>query len=73
MTRPDQVIVDRFDLANASFWLDQMAGWLAQPGHGDRLAADLWPGVVEVGPPLRVIVGRAAAALRSALNSPEVR
>lgn len=67
----DQVVVDRFDVANASFWLDQVAYWL-DTDHASRLAADLWPGVVDTGPPLRVIVGRAAAALRAALDADQV-
>ena len=69
MIRPDQIMVDRFDVANASFWLDQIAAWLAEDGHADRVAADLWPGTLHTGPPLQVIVGRAAAALRGALHS----
>jgi hypothetical protein len=40
VSRPDQVRVDRFDLVNASFWLDQVAEWLSGP-HADRFAADL--------------------------------
>jgi hypothetical protein len=66
--RPDQIAVDRFDVANASFWLDQVAGWLADPDHADRFASDLWPGFTDTGPPLTVIVGRTAAALRTTLR-----
>jgi len=70
VNRDHQISVDEFDVANASFWLDQMAGWLADPDpdHGARLAADLWPGFVDTGPPLTIIVGRAAAALRATLR-----
>jgi len=63
----DQILVGRFDLANASFWLDQVASWL-ETDHADQLTADLWPGVADTGPPLTVIVSRAAAALREALS-----
>jgi hypothetical protein len=68
VSRPDQVRVDRFDVANASFWLDQFAGWLSEADHADRFAADLLPGFVQTGTPVRVIVGR-AAALRTASDS----
>jgi len=68
VSRPDQVVVDRFDVANASFWLDQVAAWLVEDSHADQLAADLWPGLLDTGPPLRLILDQAAAALREALN-----
>lgn len=67
MTRA-QVLIDRFELANASFWLDQVAAWLADAEHADQLAEDLWPGYRDTGPPVSVIVGQAAAALRGALR-----
>ena len=67
--RRDQISIDRFEVANASFWLDQVAVWLAEPGHADQLAADLWPAMADTGPPLTVILGRAATALREALSS----
>ena len=51
--RRDQISIDRFEVANASFWLDQVAVWLAEPGHADQLAADLWPAMADTGPPLR--------------------
>lgn len=66
--RPDTLVVDRFDVANASFWLDQVAAWLDDPDHAHRLAEDLWGNAENTGPPLTVIVGRAAAALRATLN-----
>ena len=68
MTRPDTVVVDRFDVANASFWLDQVACWLNDPTHADQLAVDLWDDTVDAGVPLTVIIGRVAAALRATLN-----
>jgi hypothetical protein len=86
MTRPpeaiDQIVVDRFDVANASFWLDQIAAWLAEADHAERFAADQWPGFDcshngnphaslsnnLSGTPLQVIIGRAAANLRTALR-----
>lgn len=66
--RRDQINIDRFEVANASFWLDQVAVWLAEPDHADRLAADLWPGLADTGPPLTVILSRAATALRETLR-----
>ncbi len=71
MTRtmtPDMIMVDRFAVANAAFWLDQVAGWLDNPDHAHQLAEDLWVNAVGAGPPLTVIVGRAAATLRNTLN-----
>ena len=65
----DPVVIDRFDLANAAFWLAQVARWLADPDHAHRFAHDLWAGAGEAGPPLTVIVGRAAAALRTTLDN----
>ena len=65
--RVDQITVDRFDVANAAFWLAQVACWLDDPDHADRFAGDLWAGQ-DAGPPLTVIVGRAAAALRATLG-----
>ena len=44
----DQVVVDRYDVANASFWLDQVTSWL-DTDHASLIAADLWPGVVDMG------------------------
>jgi hypothetical protein len=61
-------VVDRFDVANAAFWLGQVAGWLDHPDHAHQLAGDLWANAVDTGPPLTVIVGQAAAALRNTLN-----
>jgi hypothetical protein len=65
VSRPDKVRVDRFDIANASFWLDQLAGSLSEADNGDRFAADLRPGIVQTATPVRVIVGRAAAGARA--------
>lgn len=69
MTRRDTVRVDRFDLANAAFWLDMVAAWLDDPAHAHQLAADLWDDTVDTGTSLTVIVGRSAAALRATLNA----
>lgn len=66
--RPDTIVVDRFDVANAAFWLDQVAVWLDDPDHADQLAEDLWANAVDTGVALTVIVARAAAALRTSLN-----
>ena len=66
----DQINVDRFDVANAAFWLAQVASWLADPDHAHWFAEDLWAGAgQDAGPPLTVIVGRAAAALRATLDA----
>ena len=67
--RPDTVMVDRFDVANASFWLDMVTRWLADPAHAHQLAVDLWDDTVDADVPLTVIIGRAAAALRATLNA----
>jgi hypothetical protein len=78
----DQIVLDRFDVANASFWLDQIAVWLAEADHAERFAADQWPGFDcshnsshngnlsnnLSGTPLPVIIDRAAANLRAALR-----
>ncbi len=69
LTGPDTIMVDRFAVANAAFWLDQVAGWLDHPDHAHQLAEDLWPHVNDAGPPLTVIVSRAAAALRVMVNT----
>lgn len=66
--RPDTVVVDRFDIANASFWLDTIAHWLDDPAHADQLATDLWADTVDSGVALTLIIGQAAAALRTTLN-----
>ena len=42
MTGPETLTVDRFAVANAAFWLDQVAAWLADPDHADQFAGDLW-------------------------------
>lgn len=39
--RPDTVVVDRFAIANAAFWLDMVACWVDDPAHADQLAAAL--------------------------------
>ncbi|WP_375432407.1 hypothetical protein [uncultured Friedmanniella sp.] len=67
--RPDTLQVDRFDVANASFWLDMVACWLDDPAHASQLAADLWDNTVDAGEPLTVIVRRSAGALRAALTA----
>jgi hypothetical protein len=69
VSRPDQVSVDRFDVAIASFWLDEFAGWLREAGHADCFAADLWPGFVTAATQ-KMIVGRAAAAPTPRLGQP---
>jgi hypothetical protein len=66
--RPDTLMVDRYDVANASFWLDMVAGWLTDPAHAHQLAADLWDDTIDTDAALTVIIGRAAAALRATLN-----
>jgi hypothetical protein len=66
--RPDTVVVDRFDVANAAFWLDMVACWVTDPAHAHQLADDLWGDTVDTGVPLTVIIARAAAALRATLN-----
>jgi hypothetical protein len=69
VTRPDTVVVERFDIANASFWLDMVACWLGDPAHARQLAVDLWDDTLDADVPLTVIIGRAAAALRVTLNA----
>lgn len=72
MSRPDQIRIDRFPVANAEFWLSMTARWLAEPGNADRFATDLWgrPDTVS-GSPVQVIVTEAAARLRSVLSNPD--
>jgi hypothetical protein len=68
----DRIVVDRFDVANAAFWLDMVALWLEVPDHAHQLACDLWAHpepIVDTGRPLTVIIGRAAAALRASLDA----
>lgn len=69
MNRPEQILVDRFPVANAEFWLSMMAHWLAEPGHAERFAADLWPGFDFGGPPARVIVAETVTRLRDSLRA----
>jgi hypothetical protein len=69
VNRPDQIMIDRFPVANAEFWLTMTARWLAQPGHADQFAADLWPGFSFGGPPVQVIVAETATRLRASLNT----
>ena len=68
MNRPDQITLDRFAVANAEFWLSMTARWLAEPGHADRFATDLWPGFDFGGPPVQVILTEAATRLRASLD-----
>jgi hypothetical protein len=68
VSRPEQILIDRFPVANAEFWLTMTARWLAEPGHADRFAADMWPGFDFGGPPVEVIVAEAATRLRTSLN-----
>ena len=68
MTRPDQIWIDRFPVANAEFWLSMMARWLAEPGHADQFAADLWPGFDFAGPPVQVIVAETVDRLQASLH-----
>jgi hypothetical protein len=69
VNRPDQIMIDRFPVANAEFWLTMTARWLAEPSHADQFAADLWPGFSFAGPPVQVIVAEAAIRLRAWLNN----
>jgi hypothetical protein len=62
-------MIDRFPVVNAEFWLSMTARWLAQPGHADQFAADLWPGFSFAGPPVQVIVAEAATRLRTSLTA----
>jgi hypothetical protein len=68
MNRPDQTQIDRFPVANAEFWLTMMARWLAEPGHADQFADDLWPGFCFAGPPVQVIVAETVDRLRASLR-----
>jgi hypothetical protein len=69
VTRPKQILIDRFPVANAEFWLSMMARWLAEPGHAERFAADLWPGFDFGGPPVEVIVTDTVTRLRDSLST----
>ena len=69
MSRAEQILIDRFPVANAEFWLTMTARWLAEPGHADQFAADLWPGFSFGGPPVQVIVAETAARLRTSLDA----
>ena len=71
MIRPEQIIIDRFPVANAQFWLSMTARWLAEPGNADQFATDLWgrPDTIS-GTPVQVIVTEAAAQLRTVLSDP---
>ena len=67
MSRPQQVGVDRFDVANAR------SGWttprLAGRGRSRRpFAADLWPGFVHTGPPVKVMPKLALLLAMRAIN-----
>ena len=68
MSRPEQILIDRFPVANAEFWLSMMASWLAQPGHAERFANDVWPGFDFGGPPVQVIVADTVTRLRDSLT-----
>ena len=72
MSRPDQIRIDRFPVANAQFWLSMTARWLAEPGNADRFATDLWgrPDTI-TGTPVLEIVTDAAARLRAVLSDPD--
>lgn len=72
MIRPEQIIVDRFPVANAEFWLSMTALWLAEPGNAEQFATDLWgrPDTI-TGTPVLEIVTDAAARLRAVLSDPD--
>lgn len=65
----DQVVVDRFAVANAEFWLSMIATWMAEPGHADRFCADVWGNQRFCGEPVELIVAGAADRLRDAISA----
>ena len=71
MSRPEQLVIDRFPVANAEFWLAMTARWLAEPGNAERFATDLWgsPDTI-TGTPVQVIITEAAHQLRTVLDDP---
>lgn len=69
MSRPEQILIDWFPVANAEFWLSMMARWLAEPGHAEQFATDLWPGFDVAGRPVQVIVTDTVTRLRDSLNT----
>ena len=64
----EQITVDRFPVANAEFWLSMLDRWLAEPGHADQFAADLWPGFTFAGPTVQVIVAETVDRLQASLR-----
>ncbi|HEY5845568.1 MAG TPA: hypothetical protein VIT42_02140 [Microlunatus sp.] len=70
MSRPDQLRIDRFPVANAEFWLSMTARWLAEPGNEERFATDLWASSGS-SQPVQVIIAEAAARLRTVLSDPD--
>jgi len=71
MSRPDQVRIDRFLVANAEFWLSMTARWLAEPGNAERFSEDLWSGQASPESAVPAILADAAARLRSTLSDPD--
>jgi hypothetical protein len=68
VSRPEQILIDWFPVANAEFWLSMMARWLAEPGNAEQFATDLWAGFEVAGRPVQVIVTDTATRLRDSLN-----
>lgn len=71
MSRPDQIRIDRFLVANAEFWLSMTAAWLAEPGNPERFSEDLWSGQAFPDSAVQAILADAAARLRSTLSDPD--
>ena len=71
MSRPDQIRIDRFLVANAEFWLSMTAAWLAEPGNAERFSEDLWSGQAFPDTAVQAILADAAARLRSTLSDPD--
>jgi hypothetical protein len=69
VSRPEQILIDWFPVANAEFWLSMTARWLAEPGNAERFATDLWPGFDLGGRPVQVIVADTVTRLRDALRA----
>lgn len=69
MSRPEQILIDWFPVANAEFWSSMMARWLAEPGHVEEFATDLWPGFDFAGSPVQLVVADTVTRLRDSLNT----
>lgn len=68
MTVNDHAGIHPIDLAQAAFWLGQLAGWLDDPDHASQFSWDLFGTPDDYQPPLTVVIRGVTAPLTAALH-----